>query len=417
MLAKKLKTGKDEIVYLLSRVVEKYKQETGQELVLNTNRKNYEGLAILLSNISNQLPYKYNEWQTEAYSKAIGDEKLDYPYRKYDITGGQIKDAFSGIVSHPRNFLVDACYIYLYGIGRKGFENNPVDENLLDDGFSQNSPQSLPIGEQISLYKQQLAKLEKTKKSNQNKLISAIATIVVLSISLIGVYFNNQVNTQKLEQLKTDMSILPYVPTKAEIDSLEGIWLCYTGSPQARLSNADRYHKVVPNLLEVTYKDGYFVFNRYGASFNHVGYMQIESPGIVSIYSRIKNTSGIIESPRHSLMNLRTAKNNMIPVMSTSWNFDVGNNNRIVGIREVYRKIGKGGIIQEVMNDIENASCQCKIIRWMKPDKSVQVFYLKNERLENLEPKEIQSLINENSILLNEPDSTIILHDSFLSKY
>ena len=113
---KKLKSGKEEIVYLLARVIEQYKQETGQEIVQNTNRKNYESIAILLSNISNQLPEKHIEWETETYTQE-SNNNLEYPYRKYDITGGQIKDALNGVVSNPRHFLVDACYVYLFGKG------------------------------------------------------------------------------------------------------------------------------------------------------------------------------------------------------------------------------------------------------------------------------------------------------------
>ncbi len=34
-----IKTGKEEIIYLLSKAIDKYKLETGQEIVQNTNRK------------------------------------------------------------------------------------------------------------------------------------------------------------------------------------------------------------------------------------------------------------------------------------------------------------------------------------------------------------------------------------------
>jgi hypothetical protein len=55
---RKLIKGKEEIIYLLSKAIDHYKLETGQEIVQNTNRKNYEALAIVLSAISNQLPLK-----------------------------------------------------------------------------------------------------------------------------------------------------------------------------------------------------------------------------------------------------------------------------------------------------------------------------------------------------------------------
>ncbi len=408
---KKLKSGKEEIIYLLTKVIERYTQETGQEIVQNTNRKNYESIAILLSNISNQLPEKSVEWETETYPAEAGSKQQEYPYRKYDITGGQIKDALNGVVSNPRHFLIDACYIYLYGKGRLGFERNPVDENLFDKKLSLEVDGIAIEENKEALLHKKIDELERQNNKRKNRLIFFVVLVLFLAQACLYLLMQAKSKANTLEQLKADMSILPYQPTKAEIDSLEGIWLCYTGSPQARISDPNRFHKVVPNVVEVTYKDGYFIFNRYGASFNHVGYMQMESPGVVSIYSRIKNNSGKIESPRHSLMNLNFSKG-YAAAMSTSWNFDAGNRNRIVGIREVYRKLGKGGSIQEVINEIENASCQCKIIRWTKPDKTVETFYLKNEKLESISPKEVQALINENSIMLNEPDSGIILHDT-----
>ena len=127
-----IKTGKEEIIYLLTKAIEKFKAETGQAIIQNTNRKNYESLAILLSDISNQLPTRFEEFGAESYSVVLNQQSQEYPHRKYDITGGQIKDALIGIVANPRPFLVDACYIYLYGIGRKAFKQNPVDDNLLE---------------------------------------------------------------------------------------------------------------------------------------------------------------------------------------------------------------------------------------------------------------------------------------------
>jgi hypothetical protein len=408
---RKIKSGKEEIIYLLTKVIELYKEQTGQEIVLNTNRKNYESIAIVLSNISNQLPEKSTEWETEYYAPEPNSSQKEYPYRKYDITGGQIKDALNGIVSNPRHFLVDACYVYLFGKGRLGFEKNPTDENLLEHTIAAR-PTTADLSKTLEIALQQkITELESQHSKRKTRSIFFIVLALFLAQACLYLFFQMKKKDNKLEQWKADMSILPYQPSQAEIDSLEGLWICYTGSPQARISDPNRYHKVVPNIIEVSYKDGYFVFNRYGASFNHVGYMQIESPGVVSIYSRVKTNSGIIESPRHSLMNLNLAKG-YAAAMSASWNFDAGNKNRIVGIREIYKKLGKGGTIQEGINEIENASCQCKIIRWTKPDKTVQTFYLKNEKLDSILPKEIQALINESSILLNEPDSSIVLHDT-----
>ncbi len=404
----KLKTGKEEIIYLLTKAIEKYKLETGQEIIQNTNRKNYETLAILLSDISNQLPYKSEEFGTEQYPKDNNKTARDYPYRKYDITGGQIKDALIGIVSNPRHFLVDACYIYLYGVGRSAFEKNPVDYNLIQkseeaiqQSISQEQTESKALLIQIS---QLQANLQK-KKSIQ-KWYVAFAMISLFIVGFLIYYGLNEKKQWKV--IQKDINLLPYKPTASEIDSLEGIWLCYTGSPQARISDPNRYHKVVPNLIEIAYKNGYFTFNRYGASFDHIGHMQFESKGIVSIYSRIKTNNNKTESPRHSLLNLNTNKN-YLTAISASWNFDIGEKNVILGIREIFIKLGKGGTIEEVFNEIENASCQCKIIRWHKPNNQTQTFYLKNEFLDSLKLKNIAPLINENSILLGTPQKGQII--------
>jgi hypothetical protein len=55
-----LKKGKEEIIYLLNKCIEKFQLETGKSVVQNTNRKNYEELAIRLSEISNQFQIRMN---------------------------------------------------------------------------------------------------------------------------------------------------------------------------------------------------------------------------------------------------------------------------------------------------------------------------------------------------------------------
>ncbi len=407
-----IKTGKEEIIYLLTKAIEKYKLETGQAIVQNTNRKNYESLAILLSDISNQLPIKFEELGTESYSPEINPKGQEYPHRKYDITGGQIKDALIGIVSNPRPFLVDACYIYLFGIGRKAFKQNPVDENLLEISAQDKKDEGVLYEKKNSEIKEQLSLLQHQNiaKKKSIKIISAI--MVAICIALVALFVTFMNSRKGWLSVKKDMNILPYQPSQLEIDSLEGVWLCYTGSPQARISDPSRYHKVVSNLIDIKYKDGYFTYNRYGASFNHIGYMQFESPGIVSIYSRIKNNSSNTESPRHSLLNLNTGKK-YLAAISASWNFDIGDKNKMIGIREIYIKLGKGGSIEEVINEIENASCKCKVIRWHQANNQVKSFYLKNELLDSLDLIEIKPLINENSILLGIPqDGLVISKDS-----
>ncbi|MGB8190866.1 MAG: hypothetical protein WCF67_03050 [Chitinophagaceae bacterium] len=400
-----IKSGKEEIIYLLTKAIEKYKLETGQQIVQNTNRKNYESLAIVLSQISNQLPFKAEEWGTEGYSAGVNPQSPEYPHRKYDITGGQIKDALIGIVANPRPFLIDACYIYLYGMGRKAFKQHPIDENLVESLVQDTEKHQSELKKKFGAVERQNIARKKT--------IRIMALLMALMvIGVMALFWSNTRSKREWETIKKEMNILPYLPTAKEIDSVEGIWLCYTGSPQARISDASRYHKVVSNLVDIKYKDGYFVYDRYGASFNHIGYMQFESPGIVSVYSRIKSNSGNTESPRHSLLNLNSGRQ-YLPAISSSWNFDVGDKNTIIGIREIYIKLGKGGTIKEVINEIENASCQCKVIRWHQSNGQVKTFYLKNQLLDSLEITEIRPLINEKSILLSIPyDGLIISKDS-----
>ena len=131
----KVLKGKSEILILLKKVLEKFENEKEIVISKNSNRKNYEPIARLLSEISNQLPYTSEELKHEKYPIDYNPRKQEYPFRKYDITGNQIKDAyFNQIISNPRSFLVDACYIYLYGMGRLGFSEAPVDDDLLDTG-------------------------------------------------------------------------------------------------------------------------------------------------------------------------------------------------------------------------------------------------------------------------------------------
>ena len=175
-----IKSGKEEIIYLLTKAIEKYKSETGQQIVQNTNRKNYESLAILLSEISNQLPFKWEEWGSENYSPETNPKNPEYPHRKYDITGGQIKDALIGIVANPRPFLVDACYIYLYGMGRKAFKQNPVDENLFESLGQDKKEEADRITEkEKSEWKRQVSYLE-TQNSARKKIIKIISVMMTL---------------------------------------------------------------------------------------------------------------------------------------------------------------------------------------------------------------------------------------------
>jgi len=380
----KIKTGKDEITYLLALVFKKYETETGKEVIRNTNRKNYEELGKFLSIISNQLPYTQVELQHEYYPEDRNSKNLEYPYLKYDITGGQIKDAYNGLVSKPRSFLLDACYIYLFGVGRLGFEKDIKDDHLI---LIENTEEII-------------------KKEHKSQimwyLFSAICVLIILFSS-----FNWWKTSEKLRTIKSDLAITPYHPTAAEIKYIEGIWMVYIGSPQARTSDNSRFHKIVRNIMDIKYKDGYFLFTRYGAGFDHYGYMQFENSDVISIHSYVKNNSNKIESPRLSLMRLEKGKK-ALNVISASWNFDHNKRNDVIGIREVYIKQAGAGNVKEVINTIENSSCHCKILVWSL-GKDIKTYYLRNELIDDLKDTSLKKLVDENSILLRNPDKNIIL--------
>lgn len=379
---------KDELSYLFSKVFDKFEKETGRSVIRNTNRKNYEEVAIRLSEISNQLPFTAEQLGHEKYFAGEEDSRLQYPHRKFDITASQIKDAYQGIVSNPRPFLVDAAYIYLYGTGRKGFEKaHPSPKEDVPVAAAQ------PVG--IGSGRKPVGRVR-------------AAVIVVLAAAMSFFLYKWISLKNEWESIKSDLVLLPYRPTQAEIDSLTGVWLCYTASPQARVSNPNRYHLVVSNVVNVKYKNGYFVFQRFGASFNHRGYMQFEAPWLVAVYSNVSNQKDSIESPRYSLMRLDVDKK-YIPVISASWNFDVGKLNNIIGIREVYIKQGKGGATEEVLNTLENASCKCKIVEWEQGKGDMKKFYVRNELLDSLPDEELKQLIDEKSILLREPQQALLL--------
>jgi hypothetical protein len=397
----------------LNKSIEKFQLETGKSIVQNTNRKNYEELAITLSEISNQLPETAAELGHIHYEPDPQKGKADFPFRKYDITGGQIKDALMGLVANPRPFLVDTCYIYLYKMGRQAFELNPNDPSLIaTEEPNSSSKDSYSIITENQQLKLRLAALKKETSQSifQRLKFYRLIFIPLCVIFLAGaIYFwnlNNATNA-KWNSIQEDFNLLPYKVSQSEIDSLEGIWICYTSSPQARLSDPNRFHKVVANLVDIKYKDGYFTYKRFGASFDHIGYIQFESPKILSIHSRILNTDQKNEYPRHSLMSLNKEQT-FLSSISASWNFDAGENNRIIGIREVYQKLGKGGRLEEVMNTPANASCQCKIIKWHQPNLPLQSFNLKNMVLDSLKNPTLIKLIDEKSILLKDPEPGVI---------
>lgn len=390
---------KKEIHYLLTKVIERYEKETGELIAKNSNRKNYDPIAFLLSEISNKLPETQKEFGHDPYQPDFSPQKLDYPFRKYDITGNQIKDAFfNQIVSKPRPYLLDACYIYLYGKSKKKFLTEPADDELLEILFGEaNNQKDAPTNS----FAQKRRKIRAV-----NKWLGLAVVVFFLNSVLFSYLWYKQKTLW--DTVTADLSIMPYQPSQDEINKIEGIWMCYTGSPQARPSDPDRFHKVVPNLIEIRYKNGYFIYNRFGASFNHAGYLQFEAPGIISIHTFVKNQDGKIESPRHSLMALNES-DTLLNVISASWNFDLGKSNRIIGIREVYSKLGNIGILTEKINSLENATCKCKIIQWQKPDNQIEKFYLKNIILDSLHNNRLVQSINEQSILPLDPNDSLTL--------
>ena len=57
-----LKKGKEEIIYLLNKAIEKFERDTGKEIVQNTNRKNYESLSKTLSDQQPIAGYSQSIW-------------------------------------------------------------------------------------------------------------------------------------------------------------------------------------------------------------------------------------------------------------------------------------------------------------------------------------------------------------------
>lgn len=404
-----LKKGKEEIIYLLNKSIEKFEIESGNQFNKNTNKKNYEPFAIHLSEISNQLPFTAEKFGHIPY-ELDRDSNKEYSFRKYDITGGQIRDALMGLVASPRSFLIDSCYIYLYGVGRLAFDNSPLDEALIaneDNGEKKDSYTLMQDNQQL---KSELSKIKgiiiSSKRRNARKAKLFMLCSLIVTISVIGFFYkkNNAYN-----ELVKDYNIKPYSYTKSEKEALEGIWLNYIGSPQARLSDPDRENLIVLNISEIKEKDGYFICTRYGSSFNHTGYAQFESPNVVSVHLKLSTLSGTTNSPRHSLLLLDSNKK-YLNAISASWNFDVGVRNKIIGIREVYSKIGKGGKLTEILNAVENAECKCKIVKWEQDNGEIQEFHLKNMLIDTIQPALIRTLIDKKSILLKELEDSVLLN-------
>ena len=390
----KLLSGRDEIAYLLEKSLDKYENDNQKTINRNTNRKNYTPLAKVLSEISNQLPHTSEEKKHDKYEPSLAKNEPSYPHRKYDITGGQIKDAYKGIVENPSPYLIDACYIYLYGVGRKGFQENPVDKNLLAENFREAKNED-----------EVLEKKKSIKRKNTSTFKFPFLMAIVLAIIGFVMWY---LQTQENSTLKENLMVLPYEPTSEEIAYLEGVWSYYTSTPQARANEQDRYHKIVNNVMEITYKDGYFTFKRHGATINHSGYIQYNSPGVISIHSYVNKKEGGLESPSHSLAKIDKNQSLMYAISAT-WTFESEGKSDIIGVRNVYVKEGDKGNLKEIKNTPKNASCRCKVVRWTKSDETYQDFELKYQKLEQSPQQFLQPILDENSILLKQPKPGVLI--------
>ncbi len=253
-----------------------------------------------------------------------------------------MKDTYNQLVANPRSFLIDACYIYLYGVGRKGFIQNPQDANLIegvDASVALRLDEREALQQQLATDQQENEAMNTRLKASFRKKTLVWLTSLLVCLALLGVVTARWIaDRNEWATIRHDLNILPYQPTQAEIDSLSGIWLYYTGAPQARANDPNRFHQVANNLVEIIYKDGYFIFNRHGANIDHIGYMQFEAPALVSIYSRVKNKSGNVESPIHALLRLNKGKGYLTSI-ATIWSFDMSDGNDMIGIRNVFIRL------------------------------------------------------------------------------
>ena len=368
-------SNKEDLIDLIERVIEKYEKETGDIVIKNTNRENYVKLAKVLSDISNQLPYTSSDLLHEEYEIDV-QANLNYPNRKYDITGGQLKDAYFGIVSKPRQYLIDACLIYLTGKGAGAIRENQLVVTSLSRSLLQRNlllnPKALIIF-----------------------LISWFSILLILGISIY--YLNGRIKTE-----------VDYQPSASEIKALSGIWLYYTGAPQARSNEPGRFRQFVNNVVEVRYNEGRFEFVRHGANINHYGYMIYNSPTVVSIHSYVKRKkNGEVLSPSHSLARLDSLNRSML-ALSATWSFESDDRDDIIAIRNVYKKISDDGKLLEIKNTQENAACKCKIMEWRLGNNTKQ-YKLQYQHLDEHEDEELKRNLNEESILLLKPRKDVLL--------
>ncbi len=367
-------SNKEDLIDLIERVIEKYEKDTGDIINKNTNRENYVKLAKVLSEISKQLPFTSSDLLHEEYEEDM-QANLSYPNRKYDITGGQLKDAYFGIVNKPRPYLIDACLIYLTGKGAGAIREN------------------------------QSATANRWSLLQRNLLLKPKALIILLASSFVLILLLG-ITILQLGRLRVIETA--YRPTAAEIKALSGIWLYYTGAPQARSNEPGRFRQFVNNIVEVKYQDGKFEFIRHGANINHYGYMVYNSPTVVSIHSYVKRRkNGEVLSPSHSLARLDSLKRSML-ALSATWSFESDNRDEIIAIRNLYKKLADDGRLSEIKNTQDNAACKCKIMEWRFGNNSKQ-FKLQYQHLDEHENEELKRNLNEESILLLKPRKDVVL--------
>ncbi len=380
-----LLTGKEEISYLIRRVIEKFEYTNDQKMICNTNRENYVAVARELSTISNELPYTSKEKEHQEYTEIpVQERQMHYPQRKYDITGGQIKDVYFGLVKKPRPHLIDACYIYLYGVGRVGFAKNPVDPTLLVgeenmDDFSASTLQSPHYRWQLSAF--------------------LFLLVVLLLLGGIYMYFS--------QQSAADSKMwTSYQPSEEEINQITGIWMYQTGAPQTRANEAQRYRRVATNMVSIQLVNGILEIERHGATINHQGYLEFTSPGILSIHSFVeRKADGSLVNPSHSLARL-SPEDSVMYAISSTWSFESDDNNDVIGARNLYRKLGTGGTLRLISNTPENAACHCKIIEWDKDDGTIERFNLTYEAIKE---GSVEEHLNESSLILRKPKDGVLL--------
>lgn len=440
---KKVPISDVEAVYLTTLVRWKYEAATEKDMYLPSTATNYNELAKVLNTFSVTLAVKYPD-----------DYKSDeYPPGNLIIESEQIKRFFVVEPGQaPRRYLVDACYLYLFGeIRRQFWENGEKAEagakTLYNIIKVENALDRVKIledeNEELADYKEQLENIneklnratialkesqataneaeEQNRKFNetvisltqQNKELARAGedsrngkkavsrSLFVILILLIGTcyYFFT---------LKKDYHIQPYAPTEAEKNFLTGVWEVYSPSPQARSSQPaeQTYHKVVLNVMKITKKPGfdYLVFDRYGPGFDQKGRIEFKTPNVVDIYAETVNDSGIVISPKHTTLLLEKDQP-FLTALSLTWNFD--KQNRPIASREIYIKKGDEGSLWVSKNPVANFMSRERYAFW-KHDNRVDTIRLQNVFLDSL-PVHLQQLLDENSILLRIPGEVKII--------